>query len=326
MIEKVFEPWYYSRMPEISIIVPFYNVEQYLRECLDSIVSQTFSDFEVILIDDGSADSSGSIADAYAEKDKRFRVFHQENRGGVTESRNRGIQESKSPYIMFVDSDDYVDPHYCEVPYEIMKQNNVDFVSFEINYVGGPAPRPIEGKERILNRNEGYVALAADEITSSSCDKLFRRKVLDNIKYAAGKVYEDVGLAYSLIKQSERIYISKKILYTYRKRPNSITTSISEKRRLDEIEMHTLQVCQLIRVFSQPEKEFECPVVLNHALSYMVSVTKQENNEIDRMADGIIHRLKGLGSSLSKKKQMLLFLYLHANPLFHFVCKLWGTR
>ena len=98
-------------MPKVTVIVPVYNVEQYLRRCIDSILAQTFGDLELILVDDGSADSSGVICDAYAEKDSRVKVIHQKN-SGVSAARNTGLDAAEGEYIAFVDSDDHVDPDY----------------------------------------------------------------------------------------------------------------------------------------------------------------------------------------------------------------------
>lgn len=112
-------------MTEISIIVPVYKVEQFLPRCIDSILNQTFTDFELILVDDGSPDNCGRICDEYAKKDSRIRVIHKEN-GGVSSARNIGINEAKGKYIMFCDSDDYVDNNWCETLYkEIVKNPNV---------------------------------------------------------------------------------------------------------------------------------------------------------------------------------------------------------
>ena len=129
-------------MSEISIIVPIYNVSQYLKECLDSLLAQTFKDIEIILVDDGSTDNSGKIADEYAMIDNRIRVIHQTNQG-LSAARNNGINISTSPYVMFVDSDDFVDQHYCEIPYKIIKENNADVVCFEFDHYL-EEPRPIK--------------------------------------------------------------------------------------------------------------------------------------------------------------------------------------
>ena len=105
-------------MPKVSIIVPVYNVEPYLRQCLDSILAQTFTDWECILVDDGSKDGSGAICDEYAEKDSRFRVVHQENKGSSA-ARNEGLSLSKGIYLSFIDSDDWVENNYLERLLEI---------------------------------------------------------------------------------------------------------------------------------------------------------------------------------------------------------------
>ena len=120
-------------MSEISIIIPVYNTRSYLIECLDSVIAQTFNNIEIILVDDGSNDGSEKIVDEYALRDERIKVIHQKNQG-LSAARNTGIKASKSPYIMFVDSDDYVDEKYCETPYSIIKQHNADIVSFEFRH------------------------------------------------------------------------------------------------------------------------------------------------------------------------------------------------
>lgn len=115
-------------MPEISIIVPVYKVEQYLPRCIDSILNQTFTDFELILVDDGSPDNCGRICDEYAKIDSRIRAIHKEN-GGVSSARNIGINEAKGKYIMFCDSDDYVDNNWCETLYKEIVKNPKAFIT-----------------------------------------------------------------------------------------------------------------------------------------------------------------------------------------------------
>ena len=104
-------------MAEVSIIVPVYQVEKYIRQCIDSILAQTFTDFELILVDDGSKDNSGKICDEYAEKDKRIRVIHKEN-DGLSGARNKGLDNASGNYFMFVDGDDYISPNMAECLYK----------------------------------------------------------------------------------------------------------------------------------------------------------------------------------------------------------------
>ena len=118
----------------ISVIVPIYNVEKYLPRCLDSLINQTYADVEFILIDDGSTDSSGKIADSYKDRAPRFKVFHTENHG-LSAARNYGIEHSKGEWLMFVDSDDWVSPSFCETPMKAAIEYNADLIDFRVNSV-----------------------------------------------------------------------------------------------------------------------------------------------------------------------------------------------
>ena len=120
--------------PLVTIIIPVYNVEKYLPKCLDSIINQTYNHLEIIIVDDGSKDSSGLICDEYALKDQRIKVLHKKN-GGLSSARNAGLDIAKGDYIMFVDSDDYVESHYCEVPLKHALEKNVRIVSFGYNKI-----------------------------------------------------------------------------------------------------------------------------------------------------------------------------------------------
>ena len=111
--------------PKISVIVPVYKVEKYLNKCVDSIVNQTFTDIEIILVDDGSPDNSGKMCDDWSQKDRRIRVIHKEN-GGLSDARNRGIQESSGEYIIFIDSDDFIEPKMLEVLYNLATDHDAD--------------------------------------------------------------------------------------------------------------------------------------------------------------------------------------------------------
>ena len=123
--------------PKISIIIPMYNVEKYLKRCLDSVLNQTFQDWTAICIDDGSPDNSGKIAEEYAKKDKRFVVIHKEN-GGLSDARNAGMKKVKTEYVMFLDSDDFIHPQTLEVAYWLAQKNGTDIVSWYKNTLYRP--------------------------------------------------------------------------------------------------------------------------------------------------------------------------------------------
>ena len=131
-------------IPKVSVIVPIFNVKAYLPRCLDSLCCQTLTEIEIILIDDGSSDGSGEIADRYAQTDNRFQVIHQENRG-LSAARNRGIEAAQAYYLMFVDSDDWVDPDFCRIPYEIATDHGVELVIFRQWQDGFPTGKKQNG-------------------------------------------------------------------------------------------------------------------------------------------------------------------------------------
>ena len=139
--------------PAVSVIVPVYNVEPYLHRCVDSLTGQTLTDIEIILVDDGSTDGCGRICDEYAAADPRVRVVHQEN-AGLSEARNAGIDRARADYLMFVDSDDWVEKDYCRIPWEIARSQQADLVMFQFRELrnggkrSGVIPSRREGKPR----------------------------------------------------------------------------------------------------------------------------------------------------------------------------------
>lgn len=228
---------------QISVIVPIYGIEQYLPKCIDSLLSQSFVNFELILVDDGSPDNCPQICDDYAKLDSRIRVIHKVN-GGLLSARKAGLKEATGNYISYVDGDDWVDKYYLDILYKMMEANSSDLV------VTGHF-REFDGKiETILPKSTGvYVA---DEIQSSIlpnaiyngrfCEhgistyvwnKLFKRTLLDKILYDVPNeiiMGEDAAITYAYLSISERITISSIPLYYYRQRHDSIVKSIENPK------------------------------------------------------------------------------------------------
>ena len=198
----------------ISIIVPVYNVEEYLEECLESIRQQTFTDIEVILVNDGSTDGSREICERYCEKDIRFRLINQENQGQSV-ARNRGFKESIGQYIMFVDSDDVINTNVLEVLLPYMK-TDVDRIAFEGN-----------SKEAILN------CIEFKEVKFCAFTKLYRREIVEKIPFLEGYIYEDVFTGINYLKYIRKIVVVDFIGYYYRVRPNSTMTKSFNEKNLD---------------------------------------------------------------------------------------------
>lgn len=218
-------------MPTISIIVPVYKVENYIHQCVDSILSQTFRDFELILVDDGSPDGCPAICDEYAKMDSRVKVIHKEN-GGLSSARNAGLDAAKGEYIAFVDSDDWIREDTLAVLLARQQQTGADMVLFNILPVYPPEHsgyvRPVTPlKEEILTQSQMADCLAAEHnwYYCVACNKLYRCRIFDSLRFPVGYIHEDEAVVHRVIGQCDSIATTPEVLYFYRQTPGSITGS-----------------------------------------------------------------------------------------------------
>lgn len=216
----------------ISIIVPIFNVEGYLSKCIESLLAQTYANIEILLIDDGSTDGSGKIADKYAELDGRVKAFHQPN-GGISSSRNKGLDVMTGDYVMFVDGDDFVEKDFCKTALDLAIEHQVDIVSFGFFYYWeeiGELERKATLEPRILNKEEAIRLLIRrrDVLYNYTWNKIFKSHLFKDVRFPEGISFEDVLVMHLLFdKVSTGIYLSDKVLYYYRKdRQGSITSSL----------------------------------------------------------------------------------------------------
>lgn len=223
-------------MCEISIIVPVYNVEKYLKKCVDSILNQTFKDFELILVDDGSPDSSGAICDQYAEKDSRVKVIHKKN-GGLSDARNAGIEVAKGKYLGFIDSDDYI----AEDMYELL-HNNIVRENADLSICGiydvykGETPKILPEFRKVCTKVETMkLILDANVISVHAVNKLYKKELFDSIKYPVGIITEDAAIILEIVDQCEKIIIESTQKYFYFHRENSISSANFSKKDLQTI-------------------------------------------------------------------------------------------
>ena len=207
-------------MPKISVIVPVYNTEKYLRRCVDSILAQTFTDFELLLIDDGSSDRSGVICDEYALKDSRIRVFHKKN-GGVSSARNLGLDNATGEWITFVDSDDWISLNLLQNLDQIVlnyeKVNLVISLSANVYSDKIVKPQPIKAIISRYNFNELFTKYELAWRTSP-WGKLYRKRIIDEYNIRFNKdmpIAEDLVFLYTYISIIDEIYISDKVDYFY---------------------------------------------------------------------------------------------------------------
>lgn len=216
---------------KISVIIPVYNVEKYLSRCLDSIINQTYRNLEIIIVDDGSKDSSGNIADEYANEDSRIVVVHQEN-GGISASRNMGMSIASGRYIIFEDSDDFLDYRCIEKLYDALTEYAVDIACCEIKTLyesdelySLPATQEIQPNEgsavEVLGGEVVTRKLICDQMKNYVYGKLFKKEVL--VDFIVGRLYEDVAWAYKVFNKAENVAFVNMPLSYYCVRPTSIT-------------------------------------------------------------------------------------------------------
>lgn len=244
-------------MPQISVIVPVYKVETYLPACVESILTQTFRDFELILVDDGSPDSCGSMCDAYGARDPRVRVIHQPN-GGLSAARNAGIDAAVSAYITFIDSDDVVDERFLSAMYQAAKQADADlvtswFVPFSEDAQPTSCPELLCPELIVRSGPEATLVLyqGNDSVTVNACGKLFRAGLIGETRFPVGKLHEDQAVIPLLCYRANRVVTFQTPLYHYRQRRQSITTSSFSLRRYDDIA--ALDLC--IAYFAERKEE-----------------------------------------------------------------------
>ena len=220
---------------KVSVIVPVYNVEKYLRRCLDSIISQTYKNLEIILVDDGSPDNSGAICDEYAKKDGRIRVIHRTN-GGLSAARNSGLDVAEGEYIAFVDSDDwlvdtFVEKLYVKAEQDALVVSNLLFWESDAQNQAAMAQRETE----TIDIREFWRRTAETVCTPYivAWSKLYPRRFFDHLRFAEGLVHEDEAILHHVIAQAGRIHVIYEPLYVYRQNPASIMGQGFNPRRLD---------------------------------------------------------------------------------------------
>lgn len=224
--------------PRLSIIVPVYNVEQYLRKCVDSILNQTFKEFELILVDDGSTDGSSRICDDYKEKDDRICVLHKEN-GGVSDARNYGIDHSNGEYIAFVDSDDWIDDGMYESMMSAIVENDADIAvcGHRVVTADGQIEETVVFEEPILLTGaEATIEILKDErMPSFAWNKLYKKRLFKDIRFPKERIYEDTAVIYRYFDMAKRVYVLNRVYYNYLRRPGSLCLSQTNEKAVKRI-------------------------------------------------------------------------------------------
>lgn len=319
----------------ISVIVPVYNVEEYLPRCVDSILAQTYQNLEVILVDDGTRDASDKICDDYAVKDPRVRVIHKEN-GGLSSARNAGMDIATGEYFGFVDSDDWIEPdmyahllermqHYdakmaCAGRYDVESETGSKTVG-----LCPPREELVSGEELVKR------IFLWDNIDSAAWDKLYHRSLFEGIRYPVGKIIEDVPTTYRLALRAGKAVLCDKPFYNYFHRPGSITTQKSISGKSFHFTQHTAKIYPDIRE-NHPALEPYARFLRVRSLYYLLLNLEQAEADVRKQYAKERHTLrKELGSHLGfilkspwfglqeRVTDVLLVLgiYRQLRPIFH---------
>ena len=304
----------------ISVIVPVYNVEKYLSKCLDSLLNQTYTDVEFILIDDGSTDSSGKIADSYKDIDPRFKVFHTENRG-LSAARNYGIEHSKGEWLMFVDSDDWVSPSFCETPMRAAHEYNADLVVFWFHRVkNGKIP-----KEDTSKFPSGIIPFekAINVGSVVAWNKLYKKKLFNDIRFPEGQVYEDIATTHKVLRQAIRIAFIPFRLYYYVFRKNSISNTRSIKNRRDCF-IAALQRYNDLNIYGYSDDN-SAAVLWAHTIGYLI-VTEPHTDPIYEKAEKILSSYKKVPKSTGWRRKILFAVWKRDKRIFNWLCRVFRHR
>ena len=317
----------------VSVIVPIYNVEEYLEECLESIRNQTYTNIEVILVNDGSTDGSIEICERFCQQDNRFKLLTQENQG-LSAARNRGVKESIGEYIMFVDSDDVVKENIVEVLFFYMN-SDVDIVECQITRCKDEL---VENKPTsIMFKGESTEAILKSiefkEVKFCAFTKLYRRELVEKVPFLEGYIYEDVYTGMNYLKYIRKMVAVDLKGYYYRVRPNSIMTKSFNEKNLDIFTIGK----KLIESFD--DNEYLLPYI-GYFIFYL-SLSHYQRDGITKgspyfdMYENFIRDCAFLAKQSKEvvSKYRLLRIYLMApkyfititHPLYRFIYKRWSN-
>lgn len=318
---------------KISIIIPAYNIAQYLPRCLDSVINQTYKNLEIIVVDDGSTDNSKAVIEEYAEKDSRIICISKKN-SGVSDTRNMGIDRATGDYIGFVDGDDYIEPDMFEMLINNAIEHNAD-----ISHCGYQMVFPSRvdyyyntGKIITQDKNKGVLdLLEGSMIEPGIWNKLYKRSVVGNVRMPSGiKINEDFLFNVMVFANAEKSVFQDKPMYHYILRKNSAaTSSISEKKLFDGETVRE----RVVELFKDNEKIY--PVAITNLLRYEIGVmrafgTSKEAKSFSHRKKDVKTKIKQLYSLtksmgiLNKRTKIDCMLILYCPVIFNIIYKLYG--
>lgn len=266
----------------ISVIVPVYNVEKYIEHTINSILSQTYTNIELILINDGSTDASYDICFRYSKKDERVRLINKKN-GGLSEARNWGIKEARGEYIVFIDGDDSVHCQMIQRLYDILTIYDADVSICSFLKVNEDTLEKYDvtvsySKPVVLNRTEALGKLFAKDAYlhyTLAWNKMYKRVLFEDISYPIGKIHEDEFIAYKILGKTKRVVFIDEPLYYYMQRPDSIMKEPFSEKRFHKVEAYRERINYFI-----DEHKYEREAVLTYMWTYLEYILAYKNSSL----------------------------------------------
>lgn len=316
----------------ITIIVPIYKVEPYIRKCVESIIAQTHKRIEVFLVDDGTPDNCGAICDEYARIDNRITVIHKKN-GGVSSARNVALDAATGEYLMYVDGDDWVEPDFCETALRIALENDAQVVSFAYNMVYADSNGTITGKKNkrvpsktgFMEASEAvrHLILRDFVIYNFVWNKLFRRSIWDNVRFPEGRAWEDQAVTYMIIIKAGRVFVSDAVLYNYAQHHESIMGSMMNNPQtiIDRFTIWNERLSR-IRQYSPENERFQLMQVTDSAITGFMYIRPDSEysyilNEMGNFLSTNRNCLLHCDGKL--KAKIKLWIYYYCRPLLFMI-------
>ncbi len=306
--------------PFVSVIVPVYNVERYLPLCADSLMNQTLKNIEIIFVDDASTDESVTFCERYSS-DLRVRIIHKDKNEGLSAARNDGVLAAKADYIMFVDSDDWVEPGFCEIPYKESVKYNADVVAFRYSRISEKRKKitkmPPFSRTGLIEQSEKRTWFEAGV---PAWNKLYKKSLLLKYPFPKGRTSEDNATTHRILYNAERVCLVNEYLYNYRiDRKDSISNARSEAAKENFVWARILRTCELVEWGICDESEYA-----KTALNLMIRVGRDVKG-MDWCVE-TLRSIKRFPSNASKAQKLLFSIYKFNYRLFDMICVLSGKR
>lgn len=252
----------------ISVIIPVYNVKEYLEKCVCSVIIQTYRELEIILVDDGSTDGSGYLCDELQKKDQRIKVIHKEN-GGLSDARNVGFKFANGEYVFFLDSDDWICEDALEILYCLLKEENADIAVGNYYYqydIHKTSAAKLE-KNMVFSKDEAMKALLKNDIIKNfAWGKLYKKELLNDYPFPVGKLFEDSYWTHLIFHQADKVVLSKKEIVFYYQRKNSISYTFDIRK------LHLIEGCLCRREFVQQNYEYLLYLIDETIISVLIGL------------------------------------------------------